>query len=174
MDAKQRRKLIVELLQKEDAPLSASSLAARLSVSRQVIVGDVALLRAVGQAISATPRGYVLDPPESPDTAFGYVGIVACCHTQEQLRQELYTVVDLGGTLIDVIIEHPIYGQITGPLNVGSRYDADQICQALRKDASLPLSSLTGGTHLHRIGCRDRESFQRIKESLYRYGYLLR
>ena len=57
MNAAQRRNLILEYLSAGERPQSAAALAQRLSVSRQVIVGDVALLRAGGAGITATPRG---------------------------------------------------------------------------------------------------------------------
>ena len=98
MNAAQRRERILTRLNSAGAPLSASTLAAELGVSRQIVVGDVALLRAGGAQIDATPRGYQLHPAEK-----GYTGILACVHrTQEEMRRELYTVVDQGGTVVDV------------------------------------------------------------------------
>lgn len=102
MNAAQRRKVILERLTEADAPLSASVLAGELGVSRQIVVGDVALLRASGTQIDATPRGYQLHP-----AARGYTGILACVHsTADQMREELYTVVDQGGIVVDVAVEN--------------------------------------------------------------------
>lgn len=56
MRAEERRQAIRELLQRAKQPVSATALAAQFSVSRQIIVGDIALLRAAGADISATPR----------------------------------------------------------------------------------------------------------------------
>ena len=101
MNAAQRRKVILERLTEANAPLSASVLAGELGVSRQIVVGDVALLRASGTQIDATPRGYQLHP-----AARGYTGILACVHsTADQMREELYTVVDQGGIVVDVAVE---------------------------------------------------------------------
>ena len=101
MNAAQRRKAILERLTEANAPLSASVLAGELGVSRQIVVGDVALLRASGTQIDATPRGYQLHP-----AARGYTGILACVHsTADQMREELYTVVDQGGIVVDVAVE---------------------------------------------------------------------
>ena len=84
MNAAQRRECILTRLNSAGAPLSASTLAAELGVSRQIVVGDVALLRAGGAQIDATPRGYQLHPAEK-----GYTGILACVHrTQEEMRRE--------------------------------------------------------------------------------------
>ena len=125
MNAVQRREVILERLSNADAPVSASVMAAELGVSRQIVVGDVALLRAGGAAIEATPRGYQFHPAPG-----GYTGILACVHrTAEEMRTELYAVVDQGGTVVDVAVENPLYGELRGNLNLSSRYDVDNFIQ---------------------------------------------
>lgn len=157
------------MIRDSEGPISASTLASRLRVSRQVIVGDVALLRASGTLIQATPNGYILE-----DQGFGYVGTLACIHHDEDtLLRELYAVVDLGGTVIDVSVEHSTYGQITGGLDIRSRLDADQFLRTLRENQGKPLSGLTDGIHLHQIGCRDEETFRLIREDLIGKGIAL-
>ena len=165
MDAKTRRKEILNMLRGSDFPISASSLARTLSVSRQIIVGDIAILRASGEEISSTPRGYIY--ADHSVSGFPYEGLIACRHTPEQLREELYTIVDFGGYVINVIIEHPLYGQLSGALNLASRYDVDLFLkQVAQEENAKPLSILTNGVHLHQIGCRDKETLERIKTSL--------
>ena len=102
LNAKARRKEILNTLRGSDVPVSASSLAQQLAVSRQIIVGDVALLRASGEKIASTPRGYIFEDPSS--AAFPFEGLIACCHAPEQLQEELYTIVDFGGYVINVMI----------------------------------------------------------------------
>ena len=105
MNAAQRRQMILERLTQTRLPVSAGVLAKELGVSRQIVVGDVALLRAGGAQIDATPRGYQLR-----GAAEGYTGILACAHsTVEQMRQELYTVVDNGGVVVDVSVDNALY-----------------------------------------------------------------
>ena len=170
MNASQRRESILEKLSKADAPLSASALAAEMGVSRQIVVGDVALLRAGGTQIDATPRGYQLHPAEK-----GYTGILACVHsTEEQLRQELYTVVDQGGTVVDVAVENSLYGEIRANLNIANRYDADNFILQFRSTPDCLLSRMTGGVHLHTLRCPDRQSFERIRDQLEKQGLLYR
>ena len=169
LTAENRRKKIVTTLKKSAQPVSASSLAEQLQVSRQVIVGDVALLRAAGLKVSATPRGYVLEKNHSM-SGFEYIGIIACKHDNSKLADELYTVVDFGGTVIDVTIEHLVYGQLSGPLNISSRYDVDLFVGKVMAQKAQPLSKLTGGIHIHTIGCKDKETFERIKASLMQQG----
>ena len=105
MEAAARRQAILNRLRTADRPVSASSLAAELNVSRPIIVGDIALLRAGGAEISATPRGYVL--PRATD---GITRTIACRHTLEQTGTELDILVDNGCTVLDVSVEHPVYG----------------------------------------------------------------
>ncbi len=165
MSKPERRTQIIEIIKNAAGPISASMLAAQLNVSRQIIVGDIALLRASGQNISATPRGYVFESEESQQ-AFGYIGLIACKHDEEKLVEELYAIVDFGGTVIDVTIEHSTYGQISGRLDIASRHDADEFINKLKLSQSKPLSDLTDGIHLHQIGCRDKHSFDLIVKTL--------
>ena len=170
MNAAQRRKVILERLTEADAPLSASVLAGELGVSRQIVVGDVALLRASGAQIDATPRGYQLHP-----AARGYTGILACVHsTADQMREELYTVVDQGGIVVDVAVENSLYGELRGNLNLASRYDVDNFIQQAKDTPEALLSRMTGGVHLHTLHCPDAGSFERIKKELEEKGILYR
>ncbi|MBM6613862.1 transcription repressor NadR [Desemzia sp. RIT804] len=167
MDASQRRESIIAALKKEHTPFSASKLAEKFGVSRQVIVGDVSLLRAAGIDIIATPRGYLLESTaKSQNANKQFVGKIVCQHTASQTEDELYTVVDNGGELLDVIVEHPIYGELAGRLNIASRKDADQFMRRVAETETGLLSDLTNGIHLHTIACEDRETFETIKKLL--------
>lgn len=167
MEASQRRESIIAALKKETTPFSASKLAKQFGVSRQVIVGDVSLLRAAGMDIIATPRGYLLDSAaKSQNTNKQFMGKIACQHTAEQTKDELYAVVDNGGELLDVIVEHPIYGELAGRLNLVSRKDADSFMKRVAETETGLLSDLTNGIHLHTIACEDRETFEAIKKRL--------
>lgn len=164
---------ILERLKETDKPVTASSFAEEFGVSRQVIVGDVAILRAAGYGILATSRGYRLEESTKAGE-YPYVGIIACRHDQEGLKDELYTIVDFGGTIIDVTIEHAVYGELSGNLNLSSRYEVDDFLRIVREEKnSLPISSLTDGVHVHRVGCPDENIFGKIKDALAEKGILL-
>ena len=166
MNAAQRRESILEKLSAAKAPVSASALAGQLGVSRQIVVGDVALLRAGGAQIDATPRGYQLHPAEK-----GFTGILACVHsTEDEMRTELYTVVDQGGVVVDVTVENSLYGD----LNIASRYDVDNFIRQAKDTPECLLSRMTGGVHLHTLHCPDAGTFQRIKKALDEKGILYR
>ena len=159
MTAEERRKTILETLKNSDRPCNASALAESCGVSRQVIVTDVALLRAAGAGINATPRGYMLVQEEK-----GIVRRIACRHNSQDSEKELYIIVDNGCTVLDVVVEHPVYGELAGGLHLRSRYDVGQFLA--KASQSTPLSLLTDGVHLHTIACPDEATFERVCEAL--------
>lgn len=173
MEAIQRRKAIIDLIETTgagDKPLSATAISKALGVSRQVIVGDVALLRASGYNIIATARGYML-----PHQASGnqYVGKIACKHLPEQTEQELLVMVGQGAIVNDVIVAHEVYGDITGQLELKTAQDVQSFMNKLRESQAGLLSQLTDGVHLHTITCRDEQHFEQVREALGVHGFLL-
>ena len=168
MTAEQRRSRISARLHEAHQPISATALAKELGVSRQIIVGDIAILRAGGAEISSTPRGYVL--PRATD---GITRTIACRHTLEQTGTELDILVDNGCTVLDVIVEHPVYGQLTGQLQISSRYDVQQFLARVQAHDAAPLSMLTGGIHLHTLRCPDAAACERACAALKAAGLLL-
>lgn len=166
MTAEDRRKAILDTLKNSDRPCNASVLADTFGVSRQVVVTDVALLRAGGVSINATPRGYVLGREET-----GIIRRVACRHTSYDTDKELYLIVDNGCTVLDVVVEHPVYGELIGTLQLKSRYDVGQFIA--KSSQSQPLSALTEGVHLHTISCPDEETYERVRDALKAAGFLL-
>ena len=166
MHAQERRQDILKLLDQSAHPISASALAERFSVTRQVIVGDIALLRSSGADILATPRGYCIQ-----GTAPGLVRRVAVRHTPHRMETELNIMVDNGCTVVDVIVEHPLYGQLTGSLQLSTRAEVEQFMA--RSLTTQPLSALTGGIHLHTLLCPDEAAFQRVREALRQEDILL-
>ena len=169
METEARRNNIAKTIKNARAPISATVLAQKFNVSRQIIVGDIALLRAEGADILATPKGYIMGAHDTNEHT--YVGTLACQHDLEGMRDELYIIVDHGATAIDVTIEHSIYGQVTGQLDISSRLDVDEFMdKVLAKDAK-PLSDLTGGMHNHRIGCQDKIVFDKVVAALKEAGF---
>ena len=157
MQREKRKDNIIQKLQSTDSPVSASSLAKEFGVSRQIIVGDIAILRAEGHDISSTPRGYR----------------IACKHDSSKILEELNAIVDCGGILLDVSVEHPIYGELVGNLHIANRLDAKEFADKIIESNAPPLSLLTDGIHLHAITCRDENALERIKDKLRSIGILL-
>ena len=166
MTAAQRRSAIYEQLTRADAPISATTLAQHFSVTRQIIVGDIALLRAEGHSITATPRGYMI-PAET-----GLCRTIACHHSGEDTQKELFAMVDCGCTVVDVIVEHPVYGQLTAPLALQCRYDVEQFVRRMSESHAQPISALTGGVHLHTLSCPNEDAFRHVKRTLKSIGML--
>lgn len=166
--AEARRRAVAQILEEAEGPVSAAALARRFSVSRQIIVGDVALLRAGGADILATPRGYLLG-----GRGGGVEHTVACVHTPEEMERELNAIVDAGGEVVDVIVEHPVYGQLTGLLGLRSRYDVKEFLRRVAEHGARPLADLTDGIHLHTVRCPDEKTFQQVEELLRNENFLL-
>ncbi len=167
MTANERRNRIYQQLTTATAPLSATALAKQHGVSRQIIVGDIALLRAEGRQVTATPRGYVIS------VSAGLTVQLAVCHSGSQTQQELYAMVDCGCTVLDVIVEHPVYGQLTAALQLSSRYDVDQFIERMADNDARPLSALTEGIHLHTVSCPSEDALAHLKTKLQAMDVLL-
>ena len=168
MKSSERRDRIRDLLEHSDQPVSASAIAEKFHVSRQIIVGDVALLRAAGAGITATPRGYVMQKALG-----GLLRQVACRHDAAHMGSELNAMVDQGCTVLDVIVDHPVYGQLTGSLQLSSRYDVQQFLDRCARSDARPLSELTEGIHLHTLSCPDEAAYARIQTALRHLGVLV-
>ncbi len=169
MTAAKRRQAILDILHENSNPISAAAIAKQLSVSRQIIVGDVALLRAKGSSIYATPRGYVLDMPDKSIKTY----TIACKHDESLTERELNVCVDNGCKVLDVIVEHPIYGQLTGELQISSRYDIKQFLDKVSQNKAHSLCELTNDIHLHTLICPDNETYERVCRELDALGILI-
>lgn len=167
MQASSRREKIVETLRSSSGPVSAGTLAGLFGVSRQIIVGDIALLRASGADITATPRGYIL-----AESSGGVVHKIPCRHRPEEMERELQIMVDNGCHIRDVIVEHPVYGQLVGQLNLSTRYDVDEFIVKVQKSDAAALSGLTGGIHLHTVYFPDEKCYERVLSLLRENGFL--
>ena len=163
-----RRARIVEALAAASGPLSGTALAEKCGVSRQVVVQDVALLRERGEKIVSTNRGYVLlaDDPARPARLF------KCRHTAEQTADELTCVVDLGGRVEDVFVNHRVYGVVSSALGVGSRRDVERFMAELASGVSSPLLEVTSGYHFHHVSAASEEVLDEVGRALAARGYL--
>jgi len=172
VENEQRRAQIIELLRTSAHPVTGTRLASQFGVSRQVVVQDIAILRAAGEQILATPRGYLVYSPENHEKRPR--ARIACRHTRHEIGEELGIIVDLGGTVVDVFIEHPVYGELQGSLMISNRRDVEQFKDKLSSTRANPLLTLTGGIHLHTIEAPDQETLDEIITALDRAGYLVK
>lgn len=165
----ERREKIFDILKERSIPITGADLSKITGVSRQVIVQDIAILRAKGYNIIATPQGYML----LNDKKNKIQKVIACCHDKEGMRKELEIIVDNGGKVIDVIVEHPLYGEIKAMLMLESRLDVERFMKHYEDSDTKPLSVLTGGIHLHTVEIPDEVSYNHIINELEKHGYLI-
>ncbi|HZK34289.1 MAG TPA: transcription repressor NadR [Bacillota bacterium] len=168
--SEQRRDNILVTMNKSKAPITGSKLAKKFNVSRQVVVQDIAILRAAGFDIIATPRGYMMPGASQPRPSC----VMAVKHNHAQIGDELMSIVDLGGKVLDVIIEHPIYGEYKGSLQLSSPSDVRAYMKVMDKNDAEPLSALTEGIHLHTVEADTIEILDAIEKVLMDKGYLLK
>lgn len=172
MDTKERRKEILEILNSLEKPVKGTEIAEKFGVSRQVIVQDVAVLRAKGADILATPRGYLIPKAYESNKI---IRMIACKHENDkEIEEELDIILSYGGKIIDVSVEHPLYGEIKSQLQISSRYDLNEFIVNLKKYKAEPLSSLTDGIHIHKIEVDNEEMLIKIKQRLLKKKYLIK
>ena len=168
MSVETRHKQILTILKESNSPIVARKLAEKFEVSRQVIVGDIALLRAAGEEILSTPKGYILNTNLEKEVKKRIV----CKHSIEETSAEIQTIIDLGGKLLDVSVEHPVYGEITGTLNIFDQADADQFIRKIESGETSLLLELTEGVHVHTIAASNIEIIELIEQDLMEKGIL--
>ena len=162
----ERRKLLLSLIREAEHPMSGTALGQRTGVSRQVVVQDIALLRTEGYAIVSTARGYIMDEPKE------ICRVLKVFHTDEQVEDELTTIVDLGGCVVDVMVNHRVYGKLDAALGIKNRRDIARFVNDLRTGKSSPLLNVTSGYHFHKISAESEEVLDEIEEALRQKKYL--
>ncbi|MCR1935622.1 3H domain-containing protein [Clostridium tepidum] len=169
MNSIERRRSIEKILIKNDKPIKGNEIGKILGVTRQVIVKDIAILRAAGKNIIATPEGYLM-PNENKKLV---KKIIAVCHDSKDIKNELEIIIKFGGIVEDVLVEHPVYGEIKAMLMIKSMYDIDNFIQSIKENKAEPLLILTGGIHLHTISSDDEGIMNKIIEELKKKNYLV-
>ena len=166
MSGEERRGKIIQALKNSDKAVSATTLAKEFDVSRQVIVQDVALLRANGKNIFSTNRGYLIQEDEATTRVFKVQ------HEDDEVEKELTTIVDLGGTVEDVFVYHKVYGVLRAEMNIKSRMDIRNYMEEIRSGKSSLLKNVTSGYHYHTVRAERVEILDMIQEELQKKGLL--
>lgn len=170
MLGEERRIEILNLLKKQNGPITGTDLAKHTKVSRQVVVNDINLLKARNEPIVATSQGY-LYMKEQGTTLFERK--IVCMHTASETREEMYTIVDCGVTIKNVMIEHAVYGEITASLLVSNRLEVDIFLEKVEQTKANLMSTLTNGTHLHVIVAPSEDLLDKAVASLREKGFLI-
>lgn len=169
MNREERKKELLELLEKSGTALTGNVLAEKFHVTRQIIVKDVELLKAEGNDVISTAKGYFI--PKKKEKSVQRV--ITVCHGTENIEHELQIVVDLGGKILTTFVEHSFYGTLGQSLNVKSRKDIQAFLEKIQKTGCQPLLLLTKGVHKHTIEAEDEKTLDEICEALNRAGYLI-
>ena len=185
-----RRASLLDALRSANAPVSGGQLANTLSVSRQIIVQDIALLREAGANIVATTKGYVLADTAQTSTQSTTQTTTQNAakqpamrldepartfklhHEVEQTREELHTIIALGGRVHNVSISHRAYGRITAPLEIADQADIEPFINDIESGKSSPLSTATSGYHYHLVSAPSNEALEAIGRALADKGFL--
>lgn len=171
MTGETRRAKILDVLKSQHTPISGTALAKQFHVSRQVIVQDIALMRAENHRILSTNKGYVYRAEELDDNQPKRVFWVK--HNTEQVLDEFMTVLDLGGKILDVAVEHELYGQIRVDLLIETVQDAHDFVAKLAKCKDNPLKVLTDDCHYHTVAAPSEKLLNLIERELKEKGFLL-
>lgn len=167
MTGAKRREEIIQKIENSSVPVSGKELAGLYDVSRQVIVQDIALIRAAGYDVLSTNRGYILNVSNAVTRVF------KVSHTDEQLEEELLSIVDLGGKVLNVMINHRVYGHMEAQLNIGSRRLVNEFMDDIRSGKSSPLKNITSNYHYHTIEADSEETLDLIEEMLRNKHFLV-
>jgi transcriptional regulator of NAD metabolism len=167
----ERRTWILQQLINSTTPLTGSELAVKTNVSRQVIVGDITILKAKNEPIIATSQGYLYLKQNTVTPTFEKT--VACRHILADTERELNLLVDHGVTVKDVRVEHPVYGDLTASIMVSNRQEVKQFMDKLRETKASLLADLTGGIHLHALASNSETALLNAEIALKDAGFLV-
>lgn len=168
MNGTQRRETILSMLRTSEKAYSGTDLGKELGVSRQVIVQDIALLRREGYDIVSTVRGYLLETKDiqAPKRIFKVF------HSNDEIDDELTTIIDLGGIVLNVMVNHKVYGKIYANMNIKNRRDITRFTDSIKAGKSTPLLNITSGYHYHEVSAESEEILDEIEEALRKKNYL--
>ena len=168
MNSIDRRDKMIKSLINSNKPIKGTEFAKEYNVTRQIIVKDIAILRAQGNNIIATSEGYIYG---KDDNRIKF--IIAVTHNSNQLEDEMNTIIKYGGIIEDVIVEHPLYGEIRGMLMIKNLNELQKFIDKYKTNSIKPLSLLTDGFHIHTISVDTEENMNAIIEELKIKGFII-
>jgi len=156
MEKEARLQAIYDTISKSEVPVSGSELSKKFNVSRQVIVQDIALLKARNVHIYATHKGYVCS----------HQRVFSCFHLNDRMEEEMNAIVDCGGCIENVFVKHDVYGKLEAKMNISSRKQVKEFIDSISQNQAKPLTDLTSGYHCHTVSAQSKEDLDSIEESL--------
>lgn len=170
MEGNKRREELIAFLKMQKEAVTGTSLAKMHHVSRQVIVQDMALIRAQGIQVVSTSDGYLLQQIHTDACR----RVFMMNHQLDDMQDELNTIVDHGATVMNVIVTHPVYGEISVDLMLSNRKAVQRFIERSKESASVPLMYLTGGDHYHMVEAPTEAVLNAVEQELSEKGYLVR
>lgn len=167
MKTAERREQILDMLKNATGPIAAKEFAVIFKVSRQVIVQDLAVIRAAVPGIISTNRGYILQAEKVCSREFKVQ------HGIERVGEELNLFVDCGGIIKNVSISHRIYGRLTAEMDLRSRQDVSEFLDRIGNSKSSLLGNATSGYHYHLVEASSEERLDLMEEKLKEAGFLV-
>lgn len=168
MTGTERREFIIQHIKNSKHPVPGKTLAELCQVSRQVIVQDMALIRTAGYDIISTNRGYIIQ--HAPSAASRVFKVQ---HTDEQMEDELNAIVDLGGNVVNVMVNHKAYGHMEATLGINSRKKVQDFVATIKSGKSSPLKNITSNYHYHTIEAENEETLDLIEQMMKQKGFLV-
>ncbi|MBM7558455.1 transcription repressor NadR [Marinitoga litoralis] len=159
----EKKDKILNILMNRDTPIKGKELAEIIGVSRQMIIQYISKLKTEGYNITSTRDGYILEREK------GIRKMIAVKHSSDEIEDELFSIVKAGGKILDVIVEHPIYGEIKGRIDVENENDIIKFLSLLKTTHATPLLELSNGIHIHTIEVKDDETFEKVKNAIKKY-----
>lgn len=169
MNGNERRECIRKDLKKSLKAIKGSDLAKKYGVSRQVVVQDIALLRAVGEQIISTADGYIYFSfhMNRPKRVFNLK------HESADIDKELTAILENGGSLLNVFINHPIYGDIVADMIIENEEQKREYIEKCENVDFTPLMALTDNVHFHTVEANSEGELNDIEEALTKLGFLV-
>ncbi|WGS64838.1 transcription repressor NadR [Marinitoga aeolica] len=159
----EKKNKILRILMDSEEPIKGKVLAEKIGVSRQMIIQYISKLKTEGHKIASTRDGYILEREK------GIRKMIAVKHSSNEIEDELFSIVNAGGTVLDVIVEHPLYGEIKGRIDVKTVNDVIKFMSLLKTTHATPLLELSEGIHIHTIEVKDEKTFEEVKKAIKKY-----
>lgn len=167
-----RRQQILDLIKANNSPINGSTISKQMGVSRQVIVQDIALLRASQHDIISTNRGYIINTkPETFENDM-YTRVFKVSHSDEQIREELEIIISLSGVIVDVYVDHEVYGKLSAELGLSTKLDIDNFIFKMQTEGTIPLKNITNNYHYHTVKASSEKLLNLIEQELKENGFL--
>ena len=103
----------------------------------------------------------------------GVTKIFKCRHSDDQAEDELNCIVDQGGIVLNVFVNHKVYGRIQADMNIRSRRDVKNFIHDIHTGKSTLLKNVTSDYHYHTICADSEDILDAIEKELKNYGFLV-